>query len=172
MKPEMQAVLADTKSPEDAAAAMQSVGVHACTDVTGFGLLGHADAADRPLADLPRKFQRRESLVRRLPGHRVVRELDRGLGQQCRGRGALERRECVQARITHGLLHEDAGRHEPGHRRGGRGVEKGSGYQRQRPAKWQEMIPLRIRAMVLAGERLFTAGLPDVIDFTNVSSGL
>ena len=84
-----------------------------------FGLLGHADAADRPLADLPRKFQRRESLVRRLPGHRIVRELDRALGQQCRGRGALERRECVQARITHGLLHEDAGRHEPGHRRGG-----------------------------------------------------
>ena len=25
----------------DAAAAMQEVGVHACTDITGFGLLGH-----------------------------------------------------------------------------------------------------------------------------------
>ena len=50
------------------------------------------------------------------------------------------------------------------HRRGGRGVEKGSGYQRQRPAKWQKMIPLRVRAMVLAGDLLFTVGLPDVVD--------
>lgn len=31
-----------TKSAAGAAEAMQSVGVHACTDVTGFGLLGHA----------------------------------------------------------------------------------------------------------------------------------
>ena len=50
------------------------------------------------------------------------------------------------------------------YRRGGRGVEKGSGYQRERPAKWQKMIPLRIRAMVLAGDRLFAAGMPDVVD--------
>jgi outer membrane protein assembly factor BamB len=50
------------------------------------------------------------------------------------------------------------------HRRGGRGVEKGTGYVRSRPAKWQEMIPLRIRAMVLSGDRLFAAGLPDVVD--------
>ncbi|MHC4329384.1 MAG: outer membrane protein assembly factor BamB family protein [Planctomycetota bacterium] len=50
------------------------------------------------------------------------------------------------------------------HRRGGRGVEKGTGYLRQRPAKWQKMVPLRIRAMVLAGERLFAAGTPDVLD--------
>ena len=50
------------------------------------------------------------------------------------------------------------------HRRGGRGVEKGTGYSRQRPAKWQKMIPLRIRAMVLAGDRLFVAGTPDILD--------
>ncbi|MHC4166196.1 MAG: outer membrane protein assembly factor BamB family protein [Planctomycetota bacterium] len=50
------------------------------------------------------------------------------------------------------------------HRRGGRGVEKGIGYMRQYPAKWQKMIPLRIRAMVLAGDYLFAAGLPDVVD--------
>jgi hypothetical protein len=43
-------------------------------------------------------------------------------------------------------------------------VEKGSGYQRQRPAKWQKLIPLRIRAMLLAGDRLFAAGVPDVVD--------
>ncbi|MFW6107072.1 MAG: PQQ-binding-like beta-propeller repeat protein [bacterium] len=50
------------------------------------------------------------------------------------------------------------------HRRGGRGVEKGTGYVRQRPPKWQRMIPLRVRAMVLAGDRLFVAGTPDVVD--------
>jgi hypothetical protein len=50
------------------------------------------------------------------------------------------------------------------HRRGGRGVEKGTGYVRQYPAKWQSLIPLRIRAMVLAGDHLFAAGMPDVVD--------
>jgi outer membrane protein assembly factor BamB len=50
------------------------------------------------------------------------------------------------------------------HRRGGRGVEKGTGYVRQSPAKWQHMVPLRIRAMVLAGDHLFAAGTPDVVD--------
>jgi len=49
------------------------------------------------------------------------------------------------------------------YRRGGRGVEKGSGYQRIRPAKWQQMIPLRVRAMVLADEKLFLVGPPDVL---------
>lgn len=50
------------------------------------------------------------------------------------------------------------------HRRGGRGVEKGTGYVRTRPAKWQEMIPLRVRAMVLAKDQLFVVGLPDRVD--------
>jgi len=50
------------------------------------------------------------------------------------------------------------------YRRGGRGVEKGTGYVRQRPTKWQKMIPLRVRAMVLAADRLFAAGPPDVLD--------
>ncbi len=50
------------------------------------------------------------------------------------------------------------------HRRGGRGVEKGTGYVREKPAKWQKMVPLRIRAMVLARDRLFAVGMPDVID--------
>jgi hypothetical protein len=49
-------------------------------------------------------------------------------------------------------------------RRGGRGVEKGTGYQRQYPAKWQAMIPLRIRAMVLAGDHLLAAGVADTVD--------
>lgn len=50
------------------------------------------------------------------------------------------------------------------HRRGGQGVEKGTGYVRHAPEKWQAMIPLRVRAMVLAGDRLFAAGVPDVVD--------
>jgi hypothetical protein len=50
------------------------------------------------------------------------------------------------------------------HRRGGRGVEKGTGYVRQHPAKWQKMIRLRVRAMVLAADRLLVAGPPDVIE--------
>ncbi|HUT32131.1 MAG TPA: PQQ-binding-like beta-propeller repeat protein [Planctomycetota bacterium] len=50
------------------------------------------------------------------------------------------------------------------YRQGGRGVEKGTGYVRARPAKWQAMIPLRVRAMVLAGDHLFAAGMPDVVD--------
>ena len=49
------------------------------------------------------------------------------------------------------------------HRRGGRGTEKGTGYVRERPAKWREMIPVRIRAMVLAGKTLFFAGPRDEI---------
>jgi hypothetical protein len=43
-------------------------------------------------------------------------------------------------------------------------VEKGTGYVRERPPKWQEMVPVRIRAMLLAGDRLFAAGVPDVVD--------
>ena len=50
------------------------------------------------------------------------------------------------------------------HRRGGRGFEKGTGYTRHLPPKWQTMIPLRIRAMVLSGDHLFVAGTPDVYD--------
>jgi outer membrane protein assembly factor BamB len=50
------------------------------------------------------------------------------------------------------------------HRRGGRGVEKGTGYVREKPPKWQELIPVRVRAMVLAGDRLFAAGPPDAVD--------
>ena len=50
------------------------------------------------------------------------------------------------------------------HRRGGREVEKGTGYVRQQPPKWQQMIPVRIRAMVLADDLLFVAGPPDVVE--------
>jgi outer membrane protein assembly factor BamB len=49
------------------------------------------------------------------------------------------------------------------HRRGGRNVEKGTGYVRHKPEKWQKMIPVRARAMVLAADRLFIAGPPDKV---------
>ncbi|MDP7289754.1 MAG: hypothetical protein QGH94_17360, partial [Phycisphaerae bacterium] len=50
------------------------------------------------------------------------------------------------------------------YRRGGRGTDKGTGFIRRNPEKWQTLIPLRIRAMVLAGDRIFAAGTPDVLD--------
>jgi len=36
-------------------------------------------------------------------------------------------------------------------------------WQRKSPPKWQVQIPLRTRAMVLAGEQLVLAGLPDKV---------
>jgi hypothetical protein len=41
--------------------------------------------------------------------------------------------------------------------------ERGS-MSRTRPPKWSVKIPVRARAMVLAGKTLFLAGPPDVID--------
>ena len=45
-----------------------------------------------------------------------------------------------------------------------RGVPKGIGFTRRKPPTWFKWIPVRIRAMVLAGGRLFVAGSPDVVD--------
>jgi len=44
------------------------------------------------------------------------------------------------------------------------GRDKGMGYSRSAPPKWFDWVPVRIRAMVLAGDRLFMAGPPDVVD--------
>ncbi len=44
------------------------------------------------------------------------------------------------------------------------GRDKGMGYSRSKPPVWFDWIPVRTRAMVLAGNRLFIAGAPDVID--------
>ncbi len=41
--------------------------------------------------------------------------------------------------------------------------ERGT-MSRARPAKWSVNIPVRVRAMVLAGDTLFLAGPPDVVD--------
>lgn len=49
------------------------------------------------------------------------------------------------------------------HRRGGRGVDKGTGYVAKKPPRWKDYIPVRGRAMVLAGDKLIVAGPPDKI---------
>ncbi|MBM4094122.1 MAG: hypothetical protein FJ276_32655, partial [Planctomycetes bacterium] len=41
--------------------------------------------------------------------------------------------------------------------------EKGPGYSRAAPPKWSQQVPLRARAMILAGDKLFLAGPPDVV---------
>ena len=43
------------------------------------------------------------------------------------------------------------------------GREKGDGYMRMLPPKWCTRIPVRGKAMVLAGERLYVAGPPDEV---------
>ena len=44
---------------------------------------------------------------------------------------------------------------------------EGGGYGREKSAKWETRIPIRVRAMVLAGDKLFAAGFPDSIDSEN-----
>ncbi|MBN1343327.1 MAG: PQQ-binding-like beta-propeller repeat protein [Phycisphaerae bacterium] len=42
--------------------------------------------------------------------------------------------------------------------------DKGTGFTRAKPPKWAEWVPVRVRAMVLAGKTLFVAGPPDVLE--------
>ena len=44
------------------------------------------------------------------------------------------------------------------------GLDKMIGYTRAEPTVWQEFFPVRVRAMVVAGDTLFVAGAPDVFD--------
>ncbi len=44
------------------------------------------------------------------------------------------------------------------------GLDKMVGYTRAEPAVWMDWLPVRIRAMVKAGDTLFVAGAPDVLD--------
>ena len=46
----------------------------------------------------------------------------------------------------------------------GFGADKGIGYTRAEPPVWMQWLPVRIRAMVKAGDALFVAGAPDVFD--------
>ena len=43
------------------------------------------------------------------------------------------------------------------------GREKGGGYSRTLQPIWSEQVPVRFKAMVLAGKRLYAAGPPDVV---------
>ena len=42
--------------------------------------------------------------------------------------------------------------------------DKGMGFTRKAPPKWHQWVPIRMRAMTLAGRTLFVAGPPDVVD--------
>ncbi len=44
------------------------------------------------------------------------------------------------------------------------GLDKMIGYSRAEPPVWMQWLPVRIRAMVKAGDTLFVAGAPDVLD--------
>jgi len=46
----------------------------------------------------------------------------------------------------------------------GFGADKGIGYTRAEPPVWTQWLPVRIRAMVKAGDTLFVTGPPDVLD--------
>ncbi|MGB2822733.1 MAG: PQQ-binding-like beta-propeller repeat protein, partial [Phycisphaerae bacterium] len=62
------------------------------------------------------------------------------------------------------LLFADHNANEPVLDDRARGRDKGMGFSRLAPPKWFHWVPLRIRAMVVAGPTLFAAGPPDVMD--------
>jgi outer membrane protein assembly factor BamB len=60
-------------------------------------------------------------------------------------------------------LFADNNQNEPALASNSIGREKGPGFSRTAPPKWSRRIPLRARAMVLAADKLFIAGPPDVM---------
>jgi len=62
------------------------------------------------------------------------------------------------------LLLADANDNEPVLDYRTRETTKGWGFTRKAPPVWHRWVPVRIRAMALAGGRLFVAGPPDVVD--------
>jgi len=62
------------------------------------------------------------------------------------------------------LLLADRNENEPVLDHRTRETTKGWGYLRAEPPVWYQWVPVRIRAMVLAGAHLFVAGPPDVVD--------
>ncbi len=60
-------------------------------------------------------------------------------------------------------LFADSNEAEPVLRPSAIGREKGHGYTRTRLPRWSVQVPVRFRAMVLAGDRLYAAGPPDVV---------
>jgi hypothetical protein len=62
------------------------------------------------------------------------------------------------------LLFADRNENEPVLDERTRETPKGWGFTRREPPVWHRWVPVRVRAMVLAGSRLFVAGPPDVVD--------
>jgi outer membrane protein assembly factor BamB len=62
------------------------------------------------------------------------------------------------------LLYADRNDNEPilDHRT--QGTTKGWGFLRAEPPVWHQWVPVRVRGMALAGQNLFIAGPPDVVD--------
>ena len=48
-----------------------------------------------------------------------------------------------------------------------RNLDKGIGFTRAKPPEWFAWVPVRVNAMVLAGDTLFIAGPPELYDETN-----
>ena len=61
------------------------------------------------------------------------------------------------------LLTADANDNEPVLDFKTRGATKGLGFTRTKPPEWYDWMPIRIRAMVEAGDVLYVAGAPDVV---------
>ncbi|NQT51974.1 PQQ-binding-like beta-propeller repeat protein, partial [bacterium] len=62
------------------------------------------------------------------------------------------------------LLFADANDNEPVLDHRTQGTTKGWGWTRSKPPVWHDWVPVRMRAMVLAGRTLFVAGPPDALD--------
>jgi len=62
------------------------------------------------------------------------------------------------------LLQADDNDNEPALDDRTRGTTKGWGFTRLAPPVWHQWVPIRVRGMVLAGEHLFVAGPPDVVE--------
>ena len=56
--------------------------------------------------------------------------------------------------------HSKRGKYDNRQRNGG----TGTGFARFESARWAEYVPIRVKGMVKAGEKLFIAGPPDVLD--------
>jgi outer membrane protein assembly factor BamB len=62
------------------------------------------------------------------------------------------------------LLVADDNKNDPILHKKNWGRDKGMGLSRQRLPVWSDWVPIRIRAMTLAGDHLFVSGPPDIVD--------
>jgi len=62
------------------------------------------------------------------------------------------------------LLFADANDNEPVLTEKARNRDKGIGFTRSQPPKWEVRVAVRVNAMVVARDKLVVAGPPDVLD--------